>query len=312
MKVKPESLYTSNNLKLNFKRILITGNDETYMDFLLDHYKKKFINEGFGINLEGVSGENRFDKSLFHNKTACILKGASVKNINIVKTFDDENDVLIIVTKNNKEITKLKKEFFQSEVDLLVECYSLTRNSKEVILRDFVKKNNLNIKLDIFCYIIDHFESSFVFFLQQLETVSLTKSGFDNIKNIEEAVFLESKIDINRIFFQVFKKGDILIKIFNKNIFGSQDMYILLNSFKTYLGLIRDSENKDVAKANFPKYLFEEVEVFLKIYQLTNKKKLDKIYNNLWKVETYLRKHSDLYKITGLRFLLNTKKIITS
>ena len=58
--------------------------------------------------------------------------------------------------------------------------------------------------------------------------------------------------------------------VFNKNINSVSDYYIFLNSTKLYLEIISDSSNKESALARFPKYLFAEKDVFLKIlkYQI--------------------------------------------
>jgi hypothetical protein len=85
-----------------------------------------------------------------------------------------------------------------------------------------------------------------------------------------------------------------------------------LNSIKTYLEIIKNSNDRDAALYNFPKYLFAEKDVFLTIYKKTNKDKLIKIYQNLSKAELLIRQNSELYLVIGLRFFLNLKKIITS
>jgi hypothetical protein len=85
-----------------------------------------------------------------------------------------------------------------------------------------------------------------------------------------------------------------------------------LNSTKSYLEIIKNSGDRESALYNFPKYLFSEKDIFLTIYNKTNKDKLMKIYKNISKVELLVRQNTGLYLIIGLRFFLNLKKIITS
>ena len=59
------------------------------------------------------------------------------------------------------------------------------------------------------------------------------------------------------------------------------EAFIFLNSTKSYLEIIKNSDNKESALYNFPKYLFAEKEIFLNIYKKTDKDKLIKIYKNL-------------------------------
>ena len=85
-----------------------------------------------------------------------------------------------------------------------------------------------------------------------------------------------------------------------------------MNSTKSYLEIIKNSDDGESALYNFPKYLFAEKDVFLSIYKKTNKNKLKKIYKSLSKVELLTRQNSEIYLVIGLRFFLNLKKIITS
>ena len=55
-------------------------------------------------------------------------------------------------------------------------------------------------------------------FVKKLEMLSLYSKNIKNIADVENAITIESKIDISKIFFQIFKKNNVLIKIFNKNI----------------------------------------------------------------------------------------------
>ena len=129
---------------------------------------------------------------------------------------------------------------------------------------------------------------------------------------MKKITYVDNKIEINKIFFNIFKENKILTNTFNKSINSLSDFYIFLNSTKTYLEIIKNSNDRDAALYNFPKYLFAEKDVFLTIYKKTNKDKLIKIYQNLSKAELLTRQNSDLYLIVGLRFFLNLKKIITS
>jgi hypothetical protein len=133
-----------------------------------------------------------------------------------------------------------------------------------------------------------------------------------SISDIEQALFVENKVELNKMIFHIFKNNKYIINIFNKNIYSQTDFYVLLSSLKVYLGIIGGSSDIEEALKKFPKYLFNERDIFIKLYSCLNKEKVKKIYNNIFKVENLVRKNSNLYFIIGLRFLINTKKIITS
>ena len=109
-----------------------------------------------------------------------------------------------------------------------------------------------------------------------------------------------------------FKENKILTNTFNKSVNSLSDFYIFLNSTKSYLEIIKNSNDMASALYNFPRYLFAEKDVFLKIYNKINREKLIKIYKNISKAEFLVRQNSELYLVVGLRFFLNLKKIITS
>jgi hypothetical protein len=142
--------------------------------------------------------------------------------------------------------------------------------------------------------------------------LSLYNKKINLVSDIEKITFIDNKLEINKIFFNVFKENRVLIKVFNKSINSLSDFYIFFNSTKSYLEIIKNSESTESALYNFPKYLFVEKEVFLNIFKKTNKDKLKEIYNSLSKAELLIRQNPELYLVIGLRFFLNLKKIITS
>jgi hypothetical protein len=219
---------------------------------------------------------------------------------------------ILVASPNGKKTNLIKTKLLKDRAGLVVECYSLNRNSKENTLRNYIKINNLTLSSDVFWYVVDNFDNNYVIFIKQLEMLSLFNSDVKLISDIEKITFVDNKIEINKIFFNIFKENKILTNTFSKNINSLSDFYIFLNSTKTYLEIIKNSDDKDTALYNFPKYLFAEKDIFLTIYKKTNKDKLIKIYKNISRVELLIRQNSELYSVIGLRFFLNLKKIITS
>jgi len=188
----------------------------------------------------------------------------------------------------------------------------VNRQSKENTLKNYIEINNLILANDVFWYVVDNFDNNYVIFIKQLEMLSLFNKKINLISEIEKITFVDNKIEINKIFFNIFKENKILIKVFNKSINSLSDFYFFLNSIKLYIEIIKSSGDRESALSNFPKYLFAEKEIFLTVFQKTNKDKLIKIYKSLSKIELLIRQNSELYLVVGLRFFLNLKKIITS
>jgi len=310
MKIKPELLLI-NKENILYKQILVTGSDETFISCVTEHIVRCYKDNNYFVDNSGVISRSLVGGLFSDKKVLFLLKDYSLKKntLEISKSLDQ---CVLISSSNNKKIAGIKKGFLNSKTSLLIECYPLNRGGKEVVLKKFTEENSLKIASDVYWYILENFDNEYVLFVKQLQLLSYFNTKISSVSDLEKIVFVENKIEINKIFFQIFKDKNILVKIFNKNIFSHGDFYIFLNTLKIYLRIISNSKNKQEALMKFPKYLFNEKDVFLKIYDLLDKKKIVKIYNNIFKAEKLIRKNAGLYNIIGFRFLINTKRIITS
>lgn len=310
MKIKPE-LILINNSKKTYPKILITGSDLSFIDFMVDYFINIFQTKNYYIDKSDTVNPGMTGGLFSAKKILFVLKNYSSNNKELGVSLESDQS-LIISSTNNKNINKLKSEYIKSDEYLVVECYSLNRSNKESILKKFIEKNNMYVSGEVFWYIIDRFDNEYVFFIKQLELICLFSKKIELVTELDKVVFLESKFSLNKIFLCILENNKTLINIFNQNIYSQSDFYIFLNSLKQYLEIISTSENKTEALKRFPKYLFGEKEFFIKIYNHLDNKKLLKIYQNIFKVEGLIRRSPKLYLLIGLRFLLNTKKIIIS
>jgi len=309
VKIKPE-VFLSLKKNIAFNKILVTGSDESLIsyvkNFIMENYKKR----GFFVDVSNNYNDRSMGNLFSENKTLFVLSDFPTdKEINPEEL---DNKSILVASPNGKKTNSIKSKLSTDKESLVIECYLLNRNSKEITLKNYIKVNSLTISNDIFWYVIDNFDDNYLIFISQLQMLSLFNNKIDLISDIEKITFVDNKIEINKIFFNIFKENKILTNTFNKSVNSLSDFYIFLNSIKSYLEIIRQSGNKESALYNFPKYLFVEKEVFVRIYKKTNKDKLIKIYKNISKVELLIRQNSDLYLIVGLRFFLNLKKIIIS
>ena len=310
MKIKPEFLLIKKNNIIS-KKILVTGSDEAYIDFITDFIIKIFREKNYFIDNSLKINKNIVGDLFSDKKVLFVLKNYNSK-WDELDDFESENHSILISSQNNKKINSIKQGFLKSKESMLIECYPLNRANKEVIIKDFVEKNNLKLSNDVFWYVVENFDNNYLLLSKQLEALSLFDSSINQIKDVERAVFIENKIEINKLIFHIFKKNKDLIDLFNKNILTQGDFYIFLNSLKLYLKIIVSTANKEDALVKFPKYLFNERDIFLKIYNNIGKAKVLKIYKNIWRIEWLVRKNPSLCLVVGLRFFINIKKIITS
>ena len=172
MKIKPEILLTSDTPIQNFKKILVTGFDETFIEYVEKNIIKNFKDNNFYINLSNDIDLEQSNDLFFSKKTLHLIKNYSLKTKKQID-FVDEQDVVLFSFPNNKSALELKKTLAKSKDALLVECYSLSRSSKELILKDYVKKNEMVLSGEVFWFIIENFKNEYIFFIGQLDLVFL-------------------------------------------------------------------------------------------------------------------------------------------
>ena len=308
MKIKPE-VFLSSKKNIVFNKILITGSDEPLIIYVKNFIIEDFKKRNFFIDASNSFNDDSMGSLFSENKTLFVLSDFPTNK----EPQPKSNTQSILVTSlNGKKTNSVKPALVKNKEGLVVECYLLSRSSKEYTLKNYIEVNNLALSSDVFWYVIENFDNSYVVFIKQLEMLSLYNKKIDLISDIEKITFVDNKIEINKIFFNIFKENKILTNAFNKSINSLSDFYIFLNSTKLYFEIIKNSNDTESALYNFPRYLFAEKDVFLNIYNKTNKDKLVKIYKNISRVELLVRQNSELYLIIGLRFFLNLKKIITS
>ena len=309
MKIKPEVLLNSQK-NIVFNKILITGSDESFIDYVKKYVIEDFKRRNFFVDLSNTYKSNSIGSLFSENKTLFVLSDFPTDKEN--KSLESNSQSVLVASTNGKKTNTVKSKLAKNMESLVVECYPLNKRSKENCLKNYTEINKLTLSNDVFWYVVDNFDNNYVIFIKQLQMLSLFNKRINLISDVEKITFVDSKIEINKIFFNIFKGNKILTNIFNKSISSLSDFYIFLNSTKSYLDIIKNSDDTESALYSFPKYLFAEKDVFLIIYKKTNKNKLIKIYRSISKIELLVRQNSELYLILGLRFFLNLKKIITS
>ena len=310
MKIRPEHFLIKNE-EINFRKIFVTGSDEALINYVTTFIEKKFKKKNFFIDTSNDLESGLVGDLFSEKKVLFSINSIPAKN-KLPKLLEETENAVLISSPNNRKTTELKKIFIKEKNHLLIDCYQLNRAGKETVIREYVNSKTINISSDVFWYIVERFHNEYLLLINQLDLLSLFGSKIETANKVEEILFLENKIEINKIFFLIYKKNNVLLDVFRKNILTASDFYIFLNSLKLYLNIISNSPNQKDALNFFPKYLFNEKDVFLEIYQNLNKEKIIKIYNNIQKIERMARSNSSLLLDIGSRFLLSTKKIITS
>ena len=165
--------------------------------------------------------------SLFsENKTLFLLSEFPTNKE--IKPEEINNKSILVASPNGKKINSIKSKLAKDKESLVIECYLLSRNSKENTLKNYIDTKNLILSNDVFWYVVDNFDNNYVIFIKQLQMLSLFNNNINLISDIEKITFVDNKIEINKIFFNVFKENKTLTKTFNKSINSLSDFYIFI------------------------------------------------------------------------------------
>lgn len=310
MKIKAENFLKKIELD-NSNIFLVSGLDETLIDYVKAKIINAFKGKNFFIDKSGKLNHNSLGDLFSSKKTLFILATDSFAKLDIDSVGLSNNKVLI-VSPNSKKTNLLKPSITKRENATLIECYPLNKDAKELVTQNFFKNNGMRVSNEVFWYVVENFNNEYVFLLEELKILSLFKNKINTIQEVESVVASDRKINITKIFFHIFKKNSSLVNIFNQNISSVSDLYVFLNSVKLNIGFIAGSKNKNDALLKFPKYLFKEKDVFKKIYDFLDQKKIVSLYKSAVRFELLIRQFPSMHKAIGVRFFLNLKKIITS
>tara|TARA_B100001250_G_scaffold362416_1_gene341096 strand:- start:113 stop:1054 length:942 start_codon:yes stop_codon:yes gene_type:complete len=313
LKTSPEIIITNDDFKPGRCPVFITGNDETYIKKVEEFFIQKYIENGFSNfnKLEKIN-DYKESSSLFDEKLVNILYGVANIGEHEIDLMTENGDFLIISAKTNPKDKKLKKIFKDKGEYLLVECYKLNRQSKSKILNNFFDKKEIKLEKEIYWYLLENLDDRYAFLSEELEKVYLSGSGLGDINFLKKLLVSNGGEDMQKIFFSIYEKNDKLLKIYNSCIFSSPNLYTYIARLKFFINIINESNNSVEALSKFPRYLFAEKDIFLKIYKSINLSKKILINRLLFKTEKLTRIYPEHYHSIGLRLTFNLKKIITS
>ena len=313
MKTNPEIIITNDCFKLERFPVFISGNDETYIKKVEEFFIQKCIENGFSSfnKLEKIN-DYKESSSLFDEKLVNILYSTGNVGEEEISLLNENGGFLIISAKTNPKDKKLKKIFKDKSEYLLVECYKLNRQSKSKILNNFFDKKEIKLEKEIYWYLLENLDDRYAFLSEELEKVYLSGSGLGDINFLKKLLVSNGGEDMQKIFFSIYEKNDKLLKIYNSCIFSSPNLYTYIARLKFFINIINESNNSVEALSKFPRYLFAEKDIFLKIYKSINLSKKILINRLLFKTEKLTRIYPEHYHSIGLRLTFNLKKIITS
>ena len=312
MKVNPIKFIIDK--KLDFKKVFyfVTGNEITLMDkiksSIIEIYKASDSFEV--INIKQISLYKR-DVGLFEKRKICVVGGYEEINNSAIEELSKENCIFIFYLSNSPQVNKIKNLFLKRGDVCIFECYELNKESKTMILNNWIKSLNISLEGKFFWELIDRLDNKYYFLEKELEKIKEIKTQNINKTNINKA--LSHNISgSEKIFFEIFNNNQKLVDIYNKKVQSKSDVGEFYYEFKKFCMLIINNSDEQSFINNVPKYLFREKSFLIDVYKKYNTKKKKALLKLIFNTEKNMRKNSGLSNIIGLRFLLSFKKITTS
>lgn len=312
MRLNPLKILTNKNFETDKKIYFISGNELTLIEKIkskiIENYRKK---ENVVV-LRVDSLENLEEEvGLFESKKIYLVENCKKINKQILDNIRKKNCIFIFVQENSKKIKKIKSDFIKDNDSYLIDCYELDQNSKVTILNEFLNSSGLEVKQDVYWFLIEKLDSKYGFFEDSLNKILELEQDDINLVNIKKLVTI-NETGKEKLFFYLLKKNNKIAEVYREKILTNLDVNEFFYYCKFFCQLIIESNNESEYDRKIPIYLFKEKKYLIDIFRKYNSKKKKLLLGLILSTEKALRKDSSLSLIFGLRFFLNIKKITIS
>lgn len=309
MKIDPLSILLNKDFILNKKFYFISGNELSFIQHIKTVIIEKFQNNE-EITLININTINNFidEPGLFENKKIYLVENSKEVEAKSLNKLQNNDGVFIFVQENSPKIKRVKKIFEVDKHSYLIDCYDLDKNSKIKILNEFLRLFKINIDQDIYWFLIEKLDNKYVFLENSLNKIFKLDQKEITLSNIKKLLTIDES-GKEKIFFNLLKKNKEIVGVYREKILTPSDVNDFYYYCKFLCYLIIDCKDVDEYRKKIPVYLFREKNFLIDIYKRYNSKKKKLLLNLLFSTERMLRKESDLSLVSGLRFLLNLKKI---
>ncbi len=312
MRADPLNIIFNKEFIPNKNIYLISGNETSLIEKVKSSIVGKYRSRGvFSIaNIETIKDFVN-EPSLFEGKKIFLgkqCKGLDESNLNKIR---NTNDIFIFIQENTPKIKKIKNLFLKDSTLCLVDCYELNKESKIKILNYILKNANVKIEENVYWFLVENIDNKYIFLENSLRKIFDLDQKDISLENIKKLLTIDSS-GKERLFFWLLKKNKDIIRFYRNKIFNSSDVNELYYYCRFFCLLIIDCDNEDEYKKRIPTYLFKDRDYLIDFYRRYNFKKKGLLIRLLSITEKILRKENGLSTVTGLRFLLNIKKITVS
>ncbi len=312
MKLEPFSLLFDQDFVANKTFYFISGNELTLIEKinarileLLQNNKNTTVTKIDSIK------DYRDDVDLFENKIIYLIKSCKDLDEVALNSVRNSGNIFIFIQENSQKIKKIKNMFIKDKDCYLVDCYELDKNKKIKILNEFLKKSKVNIEKDLYWALIEKLDDRYGFFEDSLSKILELNQDEITLNNIEK-LLTNNETGKEKVFFSLFKKNKDIVQIYREKVVSVSDVNDFYYNCKFFCQLIIDCNSEEEYKKKIPIYLFREKNFLTDVFRKYSLKKKKVLLRLLSSTEKLLRKQNSLSLVSGLRFILNIKKITIS
>tara|TARA_B100001057_G_scaffold449015_1_gene489841 strand:- start:1141 stop:2079 length:939 start_codon:yes stop_codon:yes gene_type:complete len=312
MRLDPLTVILNQDFKPDKKFYFISGNEKSFMEKIkvriTEKYKK---NENTKIlNIESII--NYVDEtSLFEDKKIILIKNCKEINENNLNKFRRLGNIYLFIQENSQRIKKIKNIFLKDKDSYLIDCYELDRDSKIRILNEFIRFSGIDIIEQVYWFLVEKLDNKYAFLENSLNQILALEAKDITLSNIKKLLNIDSS-GKEKIFLCLYKKNKEIISVYRDKVTTKSDVNELYYYCKSFCQLIIDCRDLEEYRKKIPIYLYKEKDFLIDIFKKYNIKKKKALLGLLSSTEKVLRKESGLSLMSGLRFLLNIKKITIS
>ena len=125
MKISPEILLNNNDIFI-YNKILVTGSDESFINYVRSYIVEIFKTKKYLIDVSGTYNKDLTGDLFSEKKVLFLLKEYNSKKNNF-KNVDLNIHSILISSPNGKKTNLIKSDFIRSKESLVVECYPLNK-----------------------------------------------------------------------------------------------------------------------------------------------------------------------------------------
>ena len=312
MKLDPINILLNKDFIPSKKFYLISGNEITLIEktrtIIVEYYKNKE-----SVVLKNINSIYDYveEGNLFEEKEIFLVKNSKGLEEKIINDLRNKNGVFLIVEENSRNIKKIKNIFLKDKDCCLIDCYELNKESKTRIVNKFLDNSKLIIEKNLYWFLIEKLDNRYIFLENSLNKIIQLDQKDINLVSINKLLSIDDA-GKGKFFFILSKNNKEIISAYREKIVFPSDVSEFFYYCKFYCELIIDCKNENEYIKKIPVYLFREKNYLIDVYRKYSFKKKKMLLELLSSTEKILRKENNLSVISGLRFLLNIKKITIS